>query len=104
MLKATKVYARVLNIVSEECDMGVERIKGKSRDTESVDARWICVKLLSEMGLYVSRIAEMMSITPRYVQYILTDFEDRIACCNLMRMNYERARKNMRKECERTDF
>ena len=74
---------------------------GRYGDTETVDARWICVKLMSEQGYYKMRIAELMRITPRYVQYILSDFDDRTDLSAVMRNDYERARKRLRSMSER---
>jgi len=100
MSKARTVLAEVLEAVSVETDVAVTRIMSRCSDAETVDARWICVKLLGEYGYYPSRIAEMMGITPRYVQYILTDFEDRIMTCRYLRNNYERAAKRLRRKSE----
>lgn len=95
MSKSRIVLTRILEAVSQETDILVADIMSRCSITEVVDARWICVRLLREHGYYSSRIGELMSITPRYVQYILTDFEDRILFNNLMRTNYERARKRL---------
>ncbi|MCM1225267.1 MAG: hypothetical protein NC548_63540 [Lachnospiraceae bacterium] len=86
----------VLEVVASETDGAASKIVSKCSEAEVVDARWMCVKLLSEQGYYASKIAELMGITPRYVQYILTDFEDRIAMSRYMRNNYERARNKLR--------
>lgn len=100
MTSARDVLSRVLETVSKECDVPPGNIMGRCRDAETVDARWICVKLMSERGYYPSKVAELMGITPRYVQYIMTDFEDRIAMCRYMRNNYERSRNRLRTSCE----
>lgn len=98
------IVTDVLGIVSVETDVPVERIMSRCSEVDVVDARWICVKLLNIHGLYTSRIAEAMKITPRYVQYILTDFEDRIGCARIMRNNYERAANKLRRLCEKTAY
>ncbi|MCM1219084.1 MAG: hypothetical protein NC548_31770 [Lachnospiraceae bacterium] len=100
MSRAKTALTNVLNIVSEETDVAVSEIMGKYGETETVDARWICVKLLRNLGYYPMRIGELMHITPRYVQYILTDFEDRIDLNTVMRNDYERAKKRLRNLCE----
>lgn len=92
MSKAKKLLANVLDIVASETEVSASKIASKCSEAEVVDARWICVKLLSEQGFYPSKIAELMKISPRYVQYILTDFEDRIAISKIMRINYEKAK------------
>lgn len=96
MLRAKAVLTKVVESVSYATDLAVDKIMSRSRDAETVDARWICVKLLWEQGYYPTRIAEMMGITPRYVQYILTDFDDRIAVNRYMRNNYENSLKRLR--------
>lgn len=69
MTRAGKALARVLAAVVAESDVSAGRIMGGRSDTETVDARWICVRLLREEGFYASRIAELLGVTPRYVQY-----------------------------------
>lgn len=103
MSSAKAVLSCVLEVVTSETDVAVSKIMSRCSEAEVVDARWICVKILSQQGYYPSRIAELMGITPRYVQYILTDFEERIAMCMAMRNNYERARKRLRNQEERPD-
>ncbi len=83
----------VLNAVSEATDITPDAIISKSRECEVVDARHICVKLLHLRGLYVSRIANLMKLTPRNIQYILSSFDARIKFNRPLRNNYERARK-----------
>lgn len=87
--------AAVLEAVGFETDVEVSKIISKCSEAEVVDARWICVKLLRELGYYPSRIAELMGITPRYVQYIISDFDDRLAMCAMMRTNYAMSRKKV---------
>lgn len=97
MSRAKALLATVLELVSSETDVAVSKIMSRCSEAEVVDARWICVKLLSDKGYYPVRIADMMKITPRYVQYILTDFEDRILVCQWMRNNYESLVNKLRK-------
>lgn len=100
MSRVKEVLRCVVDVVAAECDVEPRKIMGRHSDAETVDARWICVKLLRVMGYYPMRIAEMMGITPRYVQYILTDFEDRIEMNIMMRTNYEMARRQLRSPFE----
>lgn len=102
MAKSNVVLTAVLEVVSAEADVSVSKIMSRVSDAETVDARWICVKLLAEQGYYPSRIAELMGITPRYVQYILTDFDVRVSLNRVMRNNYERAAKRLRNQSETT--
>lgn len=102
MNKAKGALTDILEAVSNETEVGVSRIMSRFSDAETVDARWMCVKLLREHGYYPARISSLMGITPRYVQYILTDFEDRVAISRIMRNNYERAAKKLRNRSEPT--
>lgn len=103
MSRAKRALAMVLNIIMTEAESDASKIMSRCGEAEVVDARWICVKLLNELGYYPSRIAELMGITPRYVQYILCDFEDRIVFNAVMRNNYERGRKRLRNISEVCD-
>lgn len=96
MSRVKAVLTAILEVVASETDVAASKIASKCSEAEVVDARWICVKLLSEQGYYPSRIADLMGITPRYVQYILTDFEDRMEMCRFKRNSYERAKNKLR--------
>lgn len=100
MSKSREILTGVLEIVSYETEIPVDRIMSRRSDLETVDARWICVKLLNRFGYYPSRIADMMKITARYVQYILSDFEDRLSVSEMMRINYEHCAKRLRNSSE----
>lgn len=102
MSKSRKILNHVLEAVSCETEVSIPDILLRCSKAEVVDARWICVKCLSEYGYYPSRISEMMGLTPRYVQYIITDFENRISLNKLMRTNYERIKSILRISAEIT--
>lgn len=86
-----KDFARlVLSAVAEETEIPDNVIMSKCSRAEVVDARWLVVMLLYKACIYPSRIAELVGITPRYVHYIITDFNDRIAYNPPLRINYER--------------
>lgn len=102
MSRSKTVLTGVLEAVSAETDVAVSKIMSRCSEAETVDARWICVKLLSDHGYYPMRIAELIGITPRYVQYILTDFEDRMVLNRIMRKNYERVANKLRTNGETT--
>ncbi len=92
----------VVSAVADITEIPCELILSKCSRTEVVDARWMVVYLLHKSGVYTMRIAERMRITPRYVQYIITDFEDRIAVSRPMRTNYEKIANKLRKVSETT--
>lgn len=99
-MRAKKVLGEVLQVVAEQTDIEVEKIMSRKRELEAVDARHICVKLLRERGLYPSRIAEVMGMTPRNVCYILSDFDTRVMFNREFRNNYEASAKEMGKRLE----
>lgn len=92
----------MLAAVSEETELPMETVLSRCGRAEVVDARWLAVYLMSRCGLYTMRIAEEMGVTPRYVQYILTDFEDRTAISRPLRNKYERTAKKLRNDLEIT--
>lgn len=96
MPEARKVLDGVLKSVSYETEIPITEIVSRNSNAEVVDARWICVQILKECGYYPTRIAQMMHITARYVQYIITEFHSRVGANKLMRTNYERARNKLR--------
>lgn len=95
MSKAKQIFSAILAAVSEETEVPVAEIVSKSRVAEAVEARHICVKLLWGKGVRVSKIAELMGVTPRSVQWVLSDFDDRIAYNRPMRNNYESLAKKL---------
>lgn len=96
MSKSEIVLSKILEWVSIEAEIPTGKILSKCSEIEVVDARWICVKILHEYGYYPSKIGELLNITPRYSQYIITDFDDRILTNKLMRINYETVLKKFR--------
>ena len=92
------VVAAVADITEIPC----RTIMSKCSRAEVVDARHIAVMLLHNAGLYSMVIADHMRITPRYVQYIVTDFADRIACNRLLRIKYEQTANKLRNDLEIT--
>lgn len=104
MSVSRKILSEIIEIVSTETDVPREMIVSKSRENEVVDARHICVNILWRKGIYISRIAELMRMTPRNVQYVISEFEDRIAFNRPMRNNYERILKKLGNCCETTSL
>lgn len=90
-----KILSDVIETVSIETDVPVESIMSKCRESEVVDARHICIKLLHKEGIYISRIAKLLRMTPRNVQYVIANFDDRITFNRIMRNNYERVKKRL---------
>lgn len=85
----SRIFNEILKAVSEETEVPADCILSKSSRTDVVDARWIVVFLLYKSGVYPIHIAEFLRITPRYVQYIISKFEERISSRHIMCINYE---------------
>lgn len=90
MPKLTELTATIIDFVATEFEVPKEMILSKSRNAEAVDARHAVAMLLYKSGIYVSRIAGILRVSPRYVQYIVTEFEGRLQSNRPLRMTYER--------------
>ncbi len=99
-MKKSEIITSVLSAVSEETEIDIKTILSQERRREIVDARHIAINLLHKSGIYQSVIAEIFRITPRNIQYIITDFESRLLCSPPMRNDYERIKKRLVNICE----
>jgi hypothetical protein len=73
-----KYYATVMSVVTDLTDLTENEILTGRRTMEVVDARWLCVRLMRDIGLYPFQIAGFMAMNVRTVQYILINFDDRM--------------------------
>ena len=73
-----KYYEAVMSVVNDLTDLTEDDILNGRRTMEVVDARWLCVRLMKDIGLYPYQIAEMMVMSVRAVQYIINNFDDRM--------------------------
>lgn len=73
-----KYYKAVMSVVTDLTDLTEDDILNGRRTMEVIDARWLCVRLMKDIGLYPYQIAEVMSMSVRTVQYILNNFDDRM--------------------------
>ena len=73
-----KYYEAVMSVVTDLTDLTEDDILNGKRTMEVIDARWLCVRLMKDIGLYPYQIAEVMSMSVRTVQYILNNFDDRM--------------------------
>lgn len=48
----SEIFAETINLVSQETEIPVNRILSSDKDTETVDARYLLVRLLVERGIY----------------------------------------------------
>lgn len=71
-------FNTVMSIVTDLTDLSEEEILRGRRTMEVVDARWLCVRLMRDIGLYPFQIAGFMEMSVRTVQYILNNFDDRM--------------------------
>ena len=72
-------FDRIIQAVADASDLTTSQIVSKRRFPDSLDARWIAVKLLRDEGFYSSRIADMMSMTTRNVNHIIYAVEIRLS-------------------------
>lgn len=91
----TEIFADLSGLVSRETEIPIERILSESKDTETVDARYILVRLLSERGMYPSQIAGLMRKTRRAINYMITNFNSRMRCGKMMGIYLDNIRKSI---------
>ena len=96
-------YERIIKAVADAADLAPCQILCRRRFPETIDARWVTVKLLREEGLYSSKIADIMGMSARNVNYILFSVETRLSMGDKALGNIlERARKHLRNSAEIT--
>lgn len=76
-MKKTDIFHITARIISTECEIPVDRILSKSRDVETVDARYLLIYFLSKQGLYPNCIAKLIGRTARSVTGALSKIDDR---------------------------
>lgn len=92
----SEIFAEILNIVSDETEIPVDQILSSDKDAETVDARYLLVYFLSQIGFYPSKIAQRINKTKRAVNYMLSNFSDRIVSGKMMRMQMDNIKKRVR--------
>lgn len=99
-----RYYTMVMSVVTDLTDLTEQQILYGKKTREVVDARWLCVRLMSELGIYTRQIAGFMRMSMRSVQYILMDFDARVKFGDAMLSIYlaqaRRMVEAMRSECE----
>lgn len=91
----SEIFAEILNLVSQETEIPAHRILSSSKDAETVDARYLLVKLLVESGIYPSQIASKIHKTKRAVNYMVSNFQERMKGGKMLGINYENIRKQI---------
>ena len=91
----TEIFADILGAVSKETEIPKERILSESKDAEVVDARYILVKLLTDIGMYPSQIAAKINKTRRAVNYIISNFSSRETAGKMLRIYLDSIKKRL---------
>lgn len=72
-------FERIIKAVADAADLSPCQVLCKRRFPETMDARWIAVKLLKDEGFYTSQVARLMSMTTRNVNHIIYAVEIRLS-------------------------
>ena len=72
-------FERIIKAVADAADLSPCQVLCKRRFPETMDARWIAVKLLKDEGFYTSQVARLMSMTTRNVNHIIYSVEIRLS-------------------------
>ena len=72
-------FERIIKAVADAADLNPCQILCRRRFPETMDARWIAVKLLREAGFYSSQGARLMNMTTRNVNHIIYSVEIRLS-------------------------
>lgn len=101
MAMKKKYFATVMSVVSDLTDLSENDILHGRRTMEVVDARWLCVRLMRDIGMYPCQIAGFMAMNVRTVQYIIINFDDRMKFGDAMLQMYlQLAKDRLRKTSE----
>lgn len=91
----SEIFAEILKIVSQETEIPTERILSSDKDTETVDARYLIVHILSEMGFYPAQTSIHLHKTKRTINYIISNFHERLDSGKMMRIYLENIKKQL---------
>jgi hypothetical protein len=90
-----EIFAKVLAEVEQITELSADVIVSKKRNEEIVDARCLLVYFLNEQGLYPCQIAQLMDLSLRHINDILSSFSERRESRKILRINYELMRKSL---------
>ena len=90
------LFLDIVNEVAKETEIPADLIMSKKMVQEIVDARHIVVKLLYDLGFFISQIAEKMNISVRAVHFILFSFDDRMKYSRIANIIYEKVKKKVK--------
>jgi len=100
----SKIFAELLEIVSNETEVSREKILSDSKEIEVVDARSILIHLLYKEGLYPSEIASFINKTKRSVNQNLSSFSVRLDSGKMLGIILEKVRKKIGNKREMIHF
>lgn len=83
----SEIFAKIINIVSKE--VSVDQILSSDKNMETVDARYLLVFFLFESGMYPSQIAAHIHQTKRAVNYMISNFHERMESGKMMRIYWD---------------
>lgn len=86
----------ILDAVCEYFNIALSDITSKCSTSNVVDARQFAVYLLSSYGYRTCYIAELIGVSARYVNYIISIFDSRINQNTLLRNAFEIIKNNIR--------
>lgn len=85
------IFKEILSAVVRETEVSaMDILSSQNIATEIVDARYLLVRLLGDMGIYPSQIASLTGFSHRTVNRILTLFDNRIAQSRMMLIIFDR--------------
>lgn len=85
----SEIFAKIINIVSKETEVSVDQILSSDKKMETVDARYLLVFFLFESGMYPSQIAAHIHKTKRAVNYMISNFHERMESGKMMRIYWD---------------
>lgn len=74
----TQIFQHYLQIVSAESGISEDRILSKSKETDVVDVRSILIHTLHIYSLYPAQIANLVGVSVRRVNGILSEHDTRM--------------------------
>lgn len=83
-----ELYKDIMNVVCETTGVSESDILHNNRE-ECADARYLLVFFLFESGMYPSQIAAHIHKTKRAVNYMISNFHERMESGKMMRIYWD---------------
>lgn len=96
MTRLTEYTDKALSAVAYEMGINGSDITTRCSQREVVDARQMVIYALAEQGFTSRRIATQMCVTQRYVQHVISKFDDKMRYDKAFRNSYERVAQQLR--------